>query len=238
MDIICDTNVWYEIGAGSRDISKLKAKHRLIATPVNFFELASPTADMHFDHRKRAAKAIIDHSDEIIDDPERHLASIWKIKVEPSRANYTDGLIAIANSTDIDQLQKGVADFHDKVIRSIAVQLTVNWRFYHYDNFCDQIAALIDLNIPGYHAARKAGKTQHMKKEQAASFKKVMALDVINEMIIRGTRFRAEFHSTEPMEEPSSEQIELAKQALFPYAKAYLTYLYLMATKYAPQPND
>lgn len=238
MDIICDTNVWYEIGAGTRDLAKLKAMHRLIATPVNFFELASPTANFNFDHRKKAAKAILEHSAEIIDDPERHLASIWQIKFEPSGANYKDGLIAIANATDIEQLQQGVSDFQSRLIRSVNVALTVNWRFSHYDNFCGEIGAVIDQYVPGYHAARQAGKTQHMKKAQAALFKKIIFSDDINEVIIRGIRFRAEFHTLEPIEEPTAEQVEIAKQALSPYARAYLTYVYLMATKYAPQPND
>ena len=60
MDFICDTNVWYDIGAGRRDPGILKANgNRLIATPISLFEIASLIDDHNIDARKNGCIGIV-----------------------------------------------------------------------------------------------------------------------------------------------------------------------------------
>ena len=49
MELICDTNVWYDIAVGRRDPHALTDDgHRLLATPVSFIEITSELADDNF----------------------------------------------------------------------------------------------------------------------------------------------------------------------------------------------
>lgn len=74
MNLICDTNVWYDIGAGRRDPARLKkAGHRLLATPTSFCEIASGIDGRTLPERQSAALAVVQHGDAIAEDSETHL---------------------------------------------------------------------------------------------------------------------------------------------------------------------
>lgn len=69
MDLVSDTNVWYDISGGRRDPAALKAKgHRLLATRVSFIEIASRLSEhlLRLDYRgstwPRVAEALSPNS--------------------------------------------------------------------------------------------------------------------------------------------------------------------------------
>lgn len=93
MRIICDTNVWYGIGNGTLDPSKLSGLN-LVATFYNFQELiTSPNNLTDFQMVRRAAKAIIDHSSEqVLENAYLYLANMIDSRYEDTRYAYNIGL--------------------------------------------------------------------------------------------------------------------------------------------------
>ena len=61
--LIADTNVWYEIGEGTRDPARLKAGgNTLVAIPTSIMEIASPHADEKHDTCPNAEKRQLRYS--------------------------------------------------------------------------------------------------------------------------------------------------------------------------------
>ena len=99
MNLIADTNVWYDIHSGNRDPKVLKSgNHRLIATPTSFLEIASGIVERTLSERTGAAKAVLAHADDIADDSESHIARLWRLPA-PSTFPWMEGFKAIANAT-------------------------------------------------------------------------------------------------------------------------------------------
>src|SRR5687768_17414787 len=62
-DLICDTNVFYNIAADRVDVRGLRAAgHRLLLTPVSVLELISHVTVENFADRRAAARAALDHA--------------------------------------------------------------------------------------------------------------------------------------------------------------------------------
>jgi len=58
MNLIVDTNVWYDLGTGNRDPRVLKSGgNRLVALPISFLEISAGLEARTLDQRKRAAQA-------------------------------------------------------------------------------------------------------------------------------------------------------------------------------------
>jgi len=114
MDVICDTNVWYDLGSGALKASDIgQPGNRLIATPVSFLEIASKLTDKTITERRNAAKAVVTIADDVIQDPERHLAQIWQLPLEPLAVDWKQGFKAIADATTLSELETGVSDFNE-----------------------------------------------------------------------------------------------------------------------------
>src|SRR5262249_7490113 len=104
MNVVCDTNIWYELGNGTIDASQLKrAGYRLTATGLNAIELGSRITDKTFPARKAAAQAVIDHADDHLRDPDYHLADLWQLN-SPQRLDWKPLYPAIAQSRDFSDV--------------------------------------------------------------------------------------------------------------------------------------
>jgi hypothetical protein len=168
MNLVADTNVWYDVGAGRRNPATLKSgANRLIATPISFLEIASSIDERTFTERTEAAKAVLAHADQIANDSECHLRNIWGLSAPPSFP-WIEGFKALAQAASVPQLKTGVDDLQERVRRTLNVPLAGAWRAYHWQDFADQVAVAVavDQHCPGYKDARAQGRYIYLKHDE------------------------------------------------------------------------
>lgn len=238
MDLICDTNVWYDIAAGRRDPAALKRPgHRLLATPVSFIEIASELSDDTFAERSGAARAVVNHADEIALDTERHLAALWGLGVQPLTIDWMDAFKTVAMASNCKEVRDGVPDHAEHVIRKVRPEIAERART-HWPSFAAAMEVLVDRFFPGYLAARKRQRAKYASKERAKPFADAAKLPEIERYTALGTRARAALNLDSPPGEPTDEELVRVGGLLQPYVRAYARYVLNCATKYTPKPND
>ncbi len=92
-DVICDTNIWYYLGTGHLDPSKL-TDYSLVATFYNFEELiTSPNIIGNFQQVRGAAQAIVDHSSkQILENAFLYITRFINPHFEDKRYSYNLGI--------------------------------------------------------------------------------------------------------------------------------------------------
>lgn len=244
MDLVGDTNVFYDLAEGTRDPEVLKAngKHRLCVSPVAFLEIASKIDVNNFEKRKRAARAVLDHADVYLKDTERHLAEIWRFPIPPLAADWREGLKAIANAADLAALEKGVPDFQDRVVRKVAVDVAFDWREKHYDDFAERFIDEIASEVPRYR--REKGGPKYLAGVSADEFRKKFNDPGFLLAVLFATQMRVALHLKEMPEDelrkilPDAHTHDAALKALEPYVKMYRQYVIESATERMPKAND
>jgi hypothetical protein len=238
VELVADTNVWYDIGAGRRNPLILKSGgNRVIATPTSFLEIASGIEKRTLGERTAAAKAVLAHADDIADDSESHLRRLSGLPASVSFP-WIEGFKAIAQSASVSQLKTGVDDLDERVRRTLDVPLAAWWRTHHWKDFADKVTDAIDQHCPGYKAARFQGRYIYLKHDDAKAFARIMRSDEIREFVIRSTFIRAQLEN-EGVRESTKDEYLQAGPLLTPYANAYIEYVIGCATgQFAPQVND
>lgn len=228
-DLICDTNVFYNIAAGTVNPSEIKqAGHKLLLTPVSVLELISRVNKENFGIRQSAARAALEHSDEVLPDPETVLAGVWMMAAELQDVNWCASLQALSDAVDL-------AD----AVRRLNLPLVRGWRACHYENFESEMIGIVDQFVPGYADARLAGGFLNASKEQRASVNRSMSAEELRIATVLATRDRSWRRPAESIPAATEGQIAFAEKALDAYARMYSQYcLDVASTNYAPQPND
>jgi len=222
MNIIADTNVWYNISDGRLDPNKIKsAGHRLLATPTSFLEIKSLIDDHNFMKRRKVAQAVVEHADEIAKDCEYHLANLWRLPVADPAIPWLEGFKAIAQATCASEIQN--------------IPLTKDWRTLHWEDFRDKVVDTIDHYIPGYKATRAKGQCKHIKRNHG---EKLLKTSAMRECVIKCTFWRALWVVDQQCRQPSHAEYDFTEPLVSPYVDAYIEYLVGCATKFAPQSND
>lgn len=238
MDLICDTNVWYDIDAGRRDPAAIKRHgHRLLATPVSFIEIASELTDDTFAVRSGAARVVVSHADEMVVDPERHLAALWSLDVQPLTIDWMDAFKTLATAKNCKQVSDGVPDHNEGVVRRVRPDIAA-WARKHWPRFAADMEVLVDKFFPGYLAARKSKGAKYASKELAKPFADAAELPAIERYTAIGTRARAALHLGGPLSDPTESEVDRVSALLQPYVRAYARYVFNCATRYTPKPND
>jgi hypothetical protein len=239
MNLVADTNVWYDIGAGSRDPAALKSSgNRLIATPTSFLEIASRIDERTFPERKAAAQAVVSHADEIAEDCESHLAKLWGLPVSGPTIEWIEGFRAIAQASSPDELELGVADLDARVKRTVKLSVVAEWREYHWNDFRDRVVEALDQHIPGYLKARAKGRFKQLGEEDGKKLAMAMRSDEVRKFVVKSTFHRALLVVDQEPREPTSTEYGHADELVSPYVDAYTEYIIGCATEFAPQPND
>lgn len=240
MNLIADTNIWYNISRGLRDPSILKQNGRkLFAHPTSLLEIASKISNHTFKERKAAAQAVLDHADDILAHTEMHLTKVWNLESEYDSMNLMHGFAAIAEAKNLSELENiGVVDYKEGVIRTLNIKLSNIWRTYHWQDFKNKVEDAIDKYKPGYKNARNQGKMFHMNKQEGGRFEKMIMHPSSQCAILFSTYERALKVLDREFEKPTQEQASQAYSLLEPYVEAYSRYLIKCATIFAPEPND
>lgn len=238
MDLVADTNVWYDIGAGRRDPDSLKRSgHRLLATPTSFLEITSLIDSRNIGVRARAAQAVVRHADCILPDCEFHLASIWALDPKGLDIDWREMFIAVSQAQTPDELCEGVRDYRARLVRRVNLPLVKSLHEYQWTDFHDKIVDVLDPEIPGYKAARDQGKCVHAGGAKARKIAAKIRSSEAQDAFLVASYCRALLKVGLPFSRPSSKQLEIGWQALQPYIHAYGEYLVGCATLFAPKPN-
>lgn len=240
MELIADTNVWYDIGAKTRDPNVLKGggQHSLVATPTSILEIASLIDQHNLPARQAAAQAILDHADEIAVDCEYHLATLWGLAMQKPNVPWRDACKAIVQSSSTTELQQGVADFNDRVLRKVNISLARVWRLSQWDDFKNKVVDAIDSHVAGYKAARDQGKVKHLSKKNGEKFGNALRSSDARKVFVAGTFYRALLIAGQSPRQPTDAECAKATPLVSAYVDAYTEYLVRCATEYAPQTND
>jgi len=239
VDVVADTNVWYEIGAGSRNPDSLKRLgHRLLATPTSFLEIASLIDSRNLGERRSAALAVVQHADTLLPDCEFHLASIWGLNPKPLDLDWREAFVAVSQAQTPGELARGVRDFEAMVVRRVNLPLARVHRQYEWTDFHDKLVDALDEEIPGYKAARANGKCLHAGKQKARRMAAKFRSAEAKHAFLMASYCRALLKVEAPFSPPTQGQLKAASLQLQAYLDAYCEYLVGCATSFAPQPND
>lgn len=239
-DLICDTNVFYNIAAGTVNPAAIKAAgHRLLLTPVTVLELISHITDRDFGIRQAAARAALQHTDELLRDPETLLAEIWGLPPEPQNVDWFDGLRALDGSAGLAALGEGVPDFGASLVRRVDVPLARMWRGGHYDDFEQDMIAAADQYVPGYATSRASGRLRNATAAQRHAALTAFSDEQAGNVTLLATRLRAWLGREGDLPPATEEEMTHASALLDAYCRVYRRYfLDVVTTAYAPQPND
>lgn len=239
-DLICDTNVWYKIGFGDTDPKCLKAKgYRLLATPLSLLELISKMDEANFKARRNAAKAIVEHADEILPDPEHHLAMIWSVTTPYNTFDWDHGIKTLASATSLSHMKSGVLDSFGKTKTKVNTDYATAWRVDRYDKFVEDMLGVVDTFWTGYKDARLNGKSIHMPREFGEMLDKGSSHPEQFVRYILATYARVlRLPEDEEIVAPRESIVSEAMRQLNYYARVYQKYVVRLATINTPKPND
>lgn len=249
MDLIADTNIWYDIAAGRISVPEIKqdGQNRLCATPINILEIVSNVSNHQFDRRRNAIISLVEHSDLILDDTEIHLTHLWGNSSIQNPINWRDVLVAVQNASNLDHLRGGVLDFAERVTRRVNVNFAHFWRTSQWAGFRVDIENVLDEHSPGYAEARQNGRMIHFDQEHSIEFRNILFNEIVLNEILNATYDRANLvlqdigQSLPPEARDDSLNNSIRQNActaLQPYIRAYAQYLFSCGTVYAPRDND
>jgi hypothetical protein len=104
--LICDTNVFYNLGAGhlvKTDISG--SSEQICYSPLSVIEIAGKLSDRNFQDRRAAAQAIIDVGAVQLPDPESFRELVYGYPMTEPPPDFSGDVVAIAQSRDMESLQ-------------------------------------------------------------------------------------------------------------------------------------
>jgi len=238
MNLIADTNVWYDIAAGRRIPAKLKSGgHTLHATPISFFEIVSLIDERNWEERRSACQAVLDHADSILVDSETHLASLCGQSTVNLKFDWSDGFKATAQATSKTELESGVQNFTEGLVRKVNIPFLAAWRGYQWKDFEQKIIGVVDQYVAGYKDARLKNRMKQANATERADLAAIIQSADIQDGIYKTIFVRALLVGNQPNREPTPAELSTVKKQLQPYALAYLEYLARCAT-FAPQSND
>lgn len=239
MDLICDTNVWYDINAGTRNVAVLKGTgHRLLATAINILEIVSKIDEQNLTARKGAAEMMLKHADDFLDAPDYHVGRECGLTIPNLPFTWREVCQAISTAKDVAEIINGVEDYEKMVSRRVDVPGLKSWRSYVYDKWERDIIKAIDSEFPNYAKARAKRKSKQMNKANATKLIAKLESPAAQLQIIRSVVVRISAEATALPKDSSTRQLERYVEAILPYSRAYAYYLHMAASVRAPQPND
>lgn len=240
MNLIADTNVWYWISDGRRDPIRLKAGgNRLIAHPISILEIVSGIRKESYEKRRAAAQALLDHADEIVEDPESHLVHLCGLEPRAGSAlEWRDIILAVARSTSVSEIAAGVIDTVARRRLSVDLRLIKSMHDDHWTDFRDTVVDTLDTHCPGYKEARACGTRIRIDGEDEPEYREILKSDGIKRMLAGAVFNRALLAKGLPPRLPTDQEYADVEPSIKCYLDAYVEYIIRCATEFTPQKND
>jgi hypothetical protein len=239
MDLVCDTNFWYELVHGTRSAEKTKAAgHRLLVSPVAYLELVSKINHSNFSLRQAVCEKIVRHADGVLLVPDEQLAKLWGIPFKPHQIDWKDAFQSVVDARDASHLQSGVLSADSRNNRLTNVAAAESWRRSTEAAFLSTLHAKLDSFVPGYTAARTVGKTRFLKRPFADLLRVGLRQTDFVRLLLIPTYYRALDRAGQLQAEPSSEQVDTVFPLLEPYIRVFIEYFIDAASQKTPETND
>ncbi len=242
--VTADTNVFYYLGAGALPKEAVVgAGEELWATPVNVLEVVAGVPGGNWEQRRDAARGIVGCADQMSLDPEEHLMAIMtrqSIAPAPNDSLWLHGAKALAGAASEAELLGGVADFAERVVRTVKPTVATATKAEHYDGFKNDIIDVCESLLPGYRAA-VAARSQAPVVEKG-SRKDVRAFlsspEFVAAVFFAGLGERHRLCSGSALDLHSATTMD-ALRDLAPYCAVYGAYLReLLTARRKPEAND
>jgi hypothetical protein len=127
--LICDTNVFYYLGNGSISLADIRGPgDSLYYSPLAALEIAGKLSEETHEERQRAAKAILDSGAIELPDPDSFLTIAFGYQLAQAHMSVREGVVAMADSANMEELQAGVVDWQNWLVRRVDVGHAGDWR--------------------------------------------------------------------------------------------------------------
>ena len=126
--LICDTNLWYNAAHGQVSLATLaKGGDILCVSPLTVMEFFATLDSGNFAYRKQAAGLVVSNGAVLLPNTDAHAAALVGLPPVVDRIRWQDALLALAQATDINQLQNGVPDNSAGVVRGVQPIVAADW---------------------------------------------------------------------------------------------------------------
>ena len=151
--LICDTNVFYDLGSGGLAAKDLvNSGESLFYSPLTALELAGKGSDESHERRRNAARAIIDTGATELPDPESFLTQTFGYELAAKPLSIHQGVVAMAASSNMAELEAGIADYHAHLVRRVSVDAATRWRASTEEKWVNDILQVMRDEIPTFEA--------------------------------------------------------------------------------------
>jgi hypothetical protein len=239
MDLICDTNIWYDISSGLLDPTAIKEQgHKLLATPVSVLEIVSKLDEANFTLRQGAAKAIVNHSDDMTFGPEEHLATLWGLKPQAT-VDWWANNRAVADAACLAELEAGVVDVAGTQKIKVNISKANEWRTSTYRRFLDNVVAALDKVLPGYGKKWANGKFRQLSDSDKELFRNAVRQPLVKNALLNVTFERAaKAAGLTDRSVPFDAELTLASPLLLAYIDVYSEFMVNSGCHSKPEEND
>ena len=250
--LILDTNVFYDLGAGSLAPSDVgDADEILLYSPLTVLELAGKWSSRTFLARKAAANAILISNARELPDQDTYLTrDLFAYALKRPPVVLTEAVKAMADSQEMKSLVSGVLDFAAKVVRKVSVAKVQKWRDVIEGKWVADMLSIQRREIPNFDAWHKSDPaTRKQRVPRLSGVRKDAFLHstkdpawnltlVLNchQRALMGAR-RVDSPAAPATEAAST--VDKAITSLSCYCAVYTQYLIRLLTDGAlPEPND
>ena len=247
--LICDTNVFRNIGVGDYRVGDVAAiGEHLCYSPVTVLELAGKMGVNSFLNRRAAARAILETKARQLPDPEEWLTTLFGHELSDQPFDYSQALVAMANATSMSQLLSGVPDYVAKVQRRVSLATAGTWRDTTEQRWLSDMLTVVRKQVPGFAewetkpASRRGQKprlTGQAKREFVAATKsEEWSIDFIVACQTRAF-FKANMRKPVRSRVKYVEQLVGSIEKVKCYCGVYTQYVEdLLTSGLTPQAND
>ncbi len=247
--LICDTNVFYNIGLGKLDAAAVEgAGERICYSPVVVLELAGKWSDRTHGDRKAASQAILDTSAQELPDPESFLTTLFGYELEEPPFSFKQAVLAMSQSVNMEDLRAGVRDYPSGLVRRVSISAAASWRTSTEEKWVDDMLTVMKAEIPKFEswyerdpAKRKPTVPRLRGKDKESFLAGTQTFDWFMDLL-SASQYRAFGKAKRASVAPSKEQVPVLLAALEKaacFGAVYTQYLIRALTEGAlPEQND
>jgi hypothetical protein len=250
-NLICDTNVFYNLGCGELKLEQVAGKGDVLwYSPVSVLEITSKIAEKSYEQRKAAAQAILASGAKQLLDPESFLTNLFGNELSEEPFDWSHAVKAVSQSADLPALLGGVPDYLDRVSRRVSVEAAGSWRAVNEQQWRDDMLKIMEDTIPGFRAwyalgaeKRKDKSKPHLTGEREALFLADSSSEEWMMTLVKACQDRSFFKAKRPKAfvptTAFAKKLVAAVDGVMGYCLVYTHYLIkLMTEGMMPQMND